>query len=186
MYFDSGGVTPQCPTASQQRSHQQPTFVQQQQARATAAGVLFDARPILGQPPSNGLVVPIAGHAAGLLRCVPPLTQPSAQVVGVEADAELLRDESGQARGRPQVGGEAVLGRRVGQPTQHDLLLSGAKFGGTTEAGCGMGRQAVGTVAAEGGQPAPDATGSDAEKVGNLLGRVPLGKALNSEMPPTL
>src|SRR5262249_47016835 len=46
--------------------------------------------------------------------------------------------------------------------------------------------QTLGALAAEGGQPSPDAPGSDTEEVSNLLGRVPLDNALDSEASAAL
>jgi hypothetical protein len=100
-------------------------------------------------------------------------------VVRVEADAELLLDEPGQARGRPQLGSEAVLDRVVGQPTADDLLLDGGQLGRPT--GHGLRRQAVGTLPSERGDPATDAAGSHAEEVGDLLDGVPLVDSLDGE-----
>jgi len=98
------------------------------------AGFLFDAWPVLSQPPGNGLVVLLAMHALGLLRRVATLSQPRTQVVGVEGDTELLLNKLRQTRSRPQIRGEAVLGGWVGQPAQHDFLLSKGEFGPVDQA----------------------------------------------------
>jgi hypothetical protein len=177
-------VAPQRPTAAQQRRHQQPAFVHQQQARVDAAGSLFDARPILGQPLGNRLVNLFAVDAPGLLRRVPALPEPGAQVVGVEVGAELLLDELSQARSGPQVGNEAIFGGGVGQPAEHDLLLGRGELGRTPRHR--LGRQAITAVAAVDGEPASNAAGIDGEEVGRLLGRVALDHALDGERPAVL
>src|SRR5581483_2293418 len=137
------GMPARSPTAAQQGGHQQAAFVQEKQARTTTTRFLLDARPVLSQPPGNGLLVPFTRHAPGLLRRVAPLPQPSAQVVRIAADAELLLDEAGAARRGPKVGGKAVLGGQIGQPTEDDFLLGMGKLGRTTRAGSGPASQAV-------------------------------------------
>src|SRR4051794_18398880 len=107
-------------------------------------------------------------------------------LVGMEVGVKLLLDELGQARSGPQVRGESVLGGRVGQPAEHDLLLSASEPGRTPECASGADRQALVAVAAEGGRPAPDAPGRDLKEGSDLLSRVPLGEALNGEMASPL
>ncbi len=139
----------------------------------------FDARPVRLQPPGDGLVIALAGPAPRLLGREPAPAKPGRQVVRVEVDAELLLDEPGQPRGGPQPGGEAVLGRVVGQPTADDLLLGGGQFG--RPPGHGLRRQAVGPLSSECGDPAADGTGSHAEEVSDLLDRVALTDSLDGE-----
>jgi hypothetical protein len=102
----------------------------------------------------------------------------------VEADAELLLDEPGQAWGRPQLGREAVLDRVVGQPPAGDLPLDGGQLGRPT--GHGLRHQAVGTLPSERGDPATDAAGSHAEEVGDLLDGIPLVDSLDGEATAVL
>src|SRR3954447_3747521 len=44
----------------------------------------FDARPILGQPPGDGVLVPFASSASGELGREPPLPEPDGEVLGAE------------------------------------------------------------------------------------------------------
>jgi hypothetical protein len=102
----------------------------------------------------------------------------------VEVDAELLLDEPGQARGRPQLGGEAVLGGVVGQPAADDLLLGRGQFGRSS--GHGLRHQAVGTLSSEGSDPAADAAGSHIEEVSDLRDGVTLLNSLDGELTTVL
>jgi hypothetical protein len=104
----------------------------------------------------------------------------------VKVNTELLLNELAQARSGPQVRWEAKLGGRIGQPAQRDFLLGGGKFGRSAWSTAWPGSQAVGAVAAEGSQPAPDAARRDAKEIGNLLGRVSFDNALNSELSKVL
>jgi hypothetical protein len=174
------------PTATQQRGHQQPALIHQQQASVAAAGLVLDARPVLGQPAGDDLVGLFAGHAPGLLRRVPPLPEPGAQGVGMEVRVELLLDALGQARSGPHVRGEARLGGRVGQPAEHDLLLGAGELGWATESAAVPGSQDVVATATGVSQPAPDALWSDLEEGRDLLGRIALGEARDSEVPSAL
>ncbi len=97
----------------------------------------------------------------------------------MEVDAPFLLDELGEARGGPQLGGEAVLGRLVVQPAPDDLLLGAGQLGRTT--GHGPCHQGAAAVAAEGGEPTADAAGGDAEEIGDLLRGVSAVDALNGE-----
>ena len=45
----------------------------------------------------------------------------------MESDAEASADEVGDAAGGPEVGGEAVVGRLVGEPAEGFGLLPGAE-----------------------------------------------------------
>lgn len=99
-------MTSQRPTAAQQRDHQQTAFIHQKQARAAAAGCRFDARPVLLQPPGNRLIVLLAGRAPGVLRRVPALPEPGAQVVGMEV--HITPD-----RRRPGGGERPAIARRT-------------------------------------------------------------------------
>src|SRR5262249_56595325 len=101
---------------------------------------------------------------------VAALPQPGGQVVGVEADAELLLDQLGQPRGAPQLGGEAVLRRVVGQPAADDLLLSGGQLRRPSRDR--VRRHARGSTPAAGGYPTSDGAPIDAEEVGYLAGRI--------------
>src|SRR4051812_30369786 len=139
----------------------------------------FDARPVLGQPPGDGLVVALAVDAPGLLRGVAALPQPGSQVVGVEANAELLLDQLGQAWGGPQLGGEAVLRRVVGQPAADDLLLGGGQL--RTPSRDRLRRQASGAVLAEGSHPTSDGAPIDANEVGHFPDRVSVFHALHGQ-----
>ena len=91
--------------------------------------------------------------------------------MGMEVDVEFLLNELGQTRSRPQVSRKTILGGRFGQPAQRDLLLSAGQLRRRTGRGPRPGDQTLGAAATEGGQPPPDAPGSDTEKVSNLLGR---------------
>src|SRR5205823_13236496 len=121
--------------------------------------------------------VALAGDALGLLRGEPPVPQPAAEVPGVEADPELLRDQVGQPRAGPERGGEAVFGRALGQPPPHDLLLGGGEL--PRPSGDGPGGEPRVAVLPEGGHPAPHGRGLDPQEVGDLLRRVPLQQGLD-------
>src|SRR5262249_21148397 len=101
-----------------------------------------------------------------------------------EADAPLLLDESRQPRGGPEFGGKAVVGGAVGQPAPDDLLLGGGQLGGPAAHGpCCQAARAVG---AEGGVPAADAAGIDAEEFGDLRNGEAIEQALDSQATAVL
>jgi hypothetical protein len=85
----------------------------------------------------------------------------------MEADAELLPDQPGQARGGPQFGGEPVLGRLLAQPAEDDLLLGGGELGRAARDGASQ--QSVFAVTSEPGEPAPDRAGIDVKKLSDFL-----------------
>ena len=76
----------------------------------------FDARPVGLQPRGDRSGVALARHAFRLLGGETSLAKPGAQVSRIEPDAELLADELAQAGCRPELGGQAVVRRAVGQP----------------------------------------------------------------------
>jgi hypothetical protein len=97
----------------------------------------------------------------------------------MEVGAPFLLDELGEAPGGPQLGGEAVLGRVLGQPAPDDLLLGAGQLGRAT--GHGPCRQGVSAVAAESSEPAAHAAGIDAEEFGDLSRGVAVMDPLDGE-----
>ena len=96
-------------------------------------------------------------------------------------DPPLLLDDLGEAWGGPQFGGEAMLGRTIGQPAPDDLLLGGRQFGWPS--GHGSCRQSGGPLPLEGRDPTANAAGIDAEEVSDLPGGVAVEDAFDGETP---
>src|SRR5512135_684159 len=119
--------------------------------------------------------------ASGLLGRETPLPQPSGEVVRMEVDPPLLLDDLGQTWGGPQLGGEAMLGRALGQPATNDLLLGGRQFGGPS--GHGSCRQTGGPLPLEGCNPTANAARIDTKEVRDLRGGVAVEDAFDGETP---
>ena len=85
----------------------------------------------------------------------------------MEGDAEASADEVGEAAGGPEVGGEAVVGRLVGDPAEGFGLLRGGQE--ALAAGMGLGRKGVGPGHAVGPHPSVDGDGVDAEEISDVF-----------------
>lgn len=102
----------------------------------------------------------------------------------MEADAPFLLADLGQAWGRPQCGGEAMLGRALDQPSAYDLLLGSGQF--RWPSGHGSCRQTGQPLPPEGRDPTANAAGIDAEKLGDLRGGVAVENTCDGETPTVL
>jgi hypothetical protein len=109
----------------------------------------------------------LAGDPLGFLGGEPPSPQPRAEIPGIEADAELLPDQLGQARAGPHLSVESVLRGLVTQPAEDDLLLGGRELGRAARDGASQ--QSVFAVTSEPGEPAPDRAGIDVKKLSDFL-----------------
>jgi hypothetical protein len=141
----------------------------------------FDARPVGLEPRGDRLRVALAGHSFGLLRGEPSLPQPGAEISRVEPDVELLADQLPQPHRRPEFGLETMVRRAVVQPAEGDLLLGRGELAGPPRDR--PEDEAVVPPVAERGQPTPHSGRIDPEEVGDLLGRVSVGNALDGEPP---
>src|SRR5512135_650770 len=92
-------------------------------------GPFFDARPLELEPRGDLLRVALPGDSLGLLRGEATGPHPGAEILRVEADAELLSDQFGEAWSGPQLGSEPMLRRVLGQPASDDLLLRRRELG---------------------------------------------------------
>src|SRR4029077_16844132 len=89
-----------------------------------------------------------------------------------------------EPRRRPEFGLETVVRRALGEPAEGDLLMDRGELAGPARYRLGD-ESGVASVV-EGGQPAPHRGGIDLEEVGDFLGRIPLGDALDREPPSVL
>lgn len=115
----------------------------------------------------------------GLLRGEPATAEPDGQVLRIEIDIEFPADHEGQPRPGPEIGGEPVLGRHVGQPSADDLLLGVGQLGRPARGR--LGDQAVLAGLPVCRDPTPHRARSDAEELGDLFDRVPLQDALDGQ-----
>src|SRR5512135_2371584 len=99
----------------------------------------------------------------------------------MEADAELLLDQPGQAWAGPQLSVEPMLGRIFTQPPEHDLLLGGRELGGTARDGAGAQPLCAGLP--EVGEPTPNRSGIDVEEHSDLLRGVSFEDGADGEEP---
>ena len=102
----------------------------------------------------------------------------------MELDAEAVPDQPGDPRPRPQLGGEAELGRRSLDPGEDLPLLVTVELG--LGAGVGDGGQGLVAPVACGGDPAADAAIGDAQHAGDLGGRRSLTDGLDGALTPAL
>src|SRR5512135_582371 len=126
-------------------------------------GPFFDARPLELEPCGDLLGVALPGDPLGLLRGEATGPHPGAEIPRVEADAELLSDQLGEAWSGPQLGGEPMLRRILGQPASADLLLRRRELGRATRHRSW--REPLGALLTEQGEPTPDRPGSDVEEL---------------------
>ena len=97
----------------------------------------------------------------------------------MEADAELLLDQMGQAPAGPQLGVEPVLRRLLAQPAPDDLLLGGRELGGTARDGAGA--QPLFAGLPEAGEPTPNGSGINVKELRDLLGGVSFEETADGE-----
>jgi hypothetical protein len=110
----------------------------------------------------------------------PPTASPL--FAGFESDAELLLDQLGQPRGRPQFGGESLFQGVVAQPSENDLLLRRRQLAGAAR--YGTSQQSVRALSSEQGEPTPHRSGRDIEELGDLLGGGSFEVPLDGELAP--
>ncbi len=90
-----------------------------------------------------------------------------------------MPDQIRQTLGGPQLGGEAVVGRRLAEPTPHLGLLAAVEFG---FGACMLdGSQPPGAVTTECGQPAKNGANMDAKEIRNLLRGIAFVNPLDSK-----
>jgi hypothetical protein len=123
----------------------------------------------------------LAGDPLGFLGGEPTSPQPGAEIPSIEADAELLPDQLGQARAGPQLSVESVLRGLLTQPAEDDLLLGGRDPGGTARDRAGA--QPLFARLPEAGEPTPNGSGVDIQEFSDLLGGVSFEDAANGEEP---
>ncbi len=97
----------------------------------------LNARPVVGDPVRDGRVVSLTRPAGRPLRRVAALCEPGAEVVRMEGHSEAALNQFGHASSRPEVGGEAVCGRLLGQPLPDLLILFGGEKPGSAWRGLG-------------------------------------------------
>lgn len=123
----------------------------------------------------------LAGVPLGFLRAVAPLGEPFAEVIGMVGDAELVADELGDASGGPEFGAEAELGGGLGEPgADLGLLVRGEEGLASGVRGSLKGYVAPGFVDAN---PESDGLDVNAEDLGDLCGRKPVGDTLDGKEP---
>jgi hypothetical protein len=102
----------------------------------------------------------------------------------MDANPPLLADQLGQPFASPQLGGETVHRGTVLQPAQGDFLLGGRQFAGTTSNS--KGSQSVPAMCHEELPPTLYAAAIHVQKIGDLLGGIPIQEAPDREEPTVL
>lgn len=97
----------------------------------------------------------------------------------MERHAEVAADQFGDASRRPQVGGEAVGRRLLGQPAPNLQILLGREQPRPSRRR--LGDKAGLAFGAAAGHPFGDRDGMDAERLGNSSLGLPIQDALNGQ-----
>jgi len=105
--------------------------------------------------------------------------EPGVEVAGIELHLPLPPDDFGDPACGPEVSGVAERPRTLEEPSQNGAFLTRREFAGPS--GRRLGLEALGAALLEGGLPTADGPQLDAEEVGDVLGGVAFGKALDCE-----
>lgn len=97
----------------------------------------LNARPVVGDPVDDDVVVALAGLPSGPLGRIAAFGEPTPHRGRVERDTEIAADQFDDPAGAPEVGAKAVGRRLLGQPRFYRRLLRGTQKSGPSRRGFG-------------------------------------------------